>query len=156
MKANVFEKVEGKTLKIGIVQARFNTPVTDGLKNGAMKALAEAGVPEKNVKIYQVPGSFEIPVVCQRLARTKRFDGLIALGAVIKGDTAHFEYVSNGTTDGIMRVMLDERIPIAFGVIMTYDEPQAAVRSMNDERNKGYEAAMALVETLGVLRNIKK
>lgn len=155
MKTNVFDKIDGKKLKVAIVQARFNKPVTDGLKDGAIKALKKAGVSEKNIKIYEVPGSFEIPIICQNLARTKEFDGLIALGAVIKGDTAHFEYVSDGAAEGIMRVMLDEKTPIAFGVIMTYDEAQAAARSKDDERNKGYEAAMALIETIGVLKDVK-
>lgn len=155
MKTNTFEQIDGKELKIAIVQARFNRPVTDGLKTGALQALTEAGVIEENIEVFEVPGSFEMPYICQRVARTKRFDGIITLGAVIKGDTAHFEYVSKGTTDGIMRVMLDEKTPIAFGVIMTYDEAQAKARAKSGEGNKGYEAAMALLETIGVAKAIK-
>ncbi|KKR20142.1 MAG: 6,7-dimethyl-8-ribityllumazine synthase [Parcubacteria group bacterium GW2011_GWE2_39_37] len=156
MKTNVFKKLDGKKLKIAIVQARFNEVVTDGLKAGAVAALKEAGVLEKNIQILQVPGAFEIPLVCKKIALAKKFDGIIALGAIIKGDTAHFEYVAGGTTTGIMGVMLETVTPIAFGVLTTEDKKQAEVRSRNDQSNKGKEAASALIETIGVIKNIEK
>ena len=152
MKSNTFKKLNGKGLKIAIVQARFNRKITDALAQGAVKALMESGVAEKDVKIFQVPGAFEIPLVCQRLARPpaggKKYNGIIAIGAIIKGETAHFDYIAQAATDGIMRVMLDQNLPIAFGVIATYNLAQAKARARDNKNNKGYEAAMALIEIL--------
>lgn len=148
MKSNSFKKNSGKGLKIAIVQARFNEKITGGLLQGAVKALWESGVAEKDVAIYKVPGSFEIPLACQKIAKSKKFDGIVAIGAVIKGETAHFEYIAQPTVDGIMRVMLDERTPISMGVITTYNLKQAQARAKDNKSNKGYEAAMALLETL--------
>lgn len=125
MKSNTFKKLNGKGLKIAIVQARFNNEITDALAQGAVKALMESGVADKDIKIFQVPGAFEIPLACQRLARPpaggKKFDGVITIGAIIKGETAHDVYLANTATNGIMRVMLDYNFPIAFGVITTYN-----------------------------------
>ncbi|MBU4375582.1 6,7-dimethyl-8-ribityllumazine synthase [Patescibacteria group bacterium] len=152
MKSNTFKKLNGKGLKIAIVQARFNNEITDALAQGAVKALMESGVADKDIKIFQVPGAFEIPLACQRLARPpaggKKFDGVITIGAIIKGETAHDVYLANTATDGIMRVMLDYNFPIAFGVITTYNLTQAKARARDDKNNKGYEAAMALIEIL--------
>ncbi|KKQ62064.1 MAG: 6,7-dimethyl-8-ribityllumazine synthase [Parcubacteria group bacterium GW2011_GWE2_38_18] len=156
MKTNVFKKLDGKTLKVAIVQSRFNEMITDGLKESAVKALLEIGVVEKNIKVLQVPGAFEIPLICKKIALAKKFNGIIALGAIIKGDTAHFEYVAGGATDGIMQVMLETNMPIAFGVLTTQDKKQAEIRSGNDDSNKGREAALALIETIGIIKNIGK
>ncbi len=137
-------------MKIAIVQARFNSDITGALARGACKALKEAGVRDGDIKIFQAPGSFEIPLLCQRLANPpaggKKYDGIIAIGAVIKGETAHFNYIAKATADGIMRVMLNYNIPIAFGVITTYNMKQARARAGDNKNNKGYEAAMALLE----------
>jgi len=152
MDVNTFQKLDSKELKIAIVQARFNREVTDGLTGGAVKALKETGA--VNPEIFLVPGSFEIPLVCQRLAKTKKFDGIVAIGAVIKGKTAHFDYVAKAVCDGLVKVMLDQSIPIAFGVLVAYDFGQAKERAEDDESNKGYEAAMALVEELAILKKI--
>lgn len=148
IKNNTFKKLNGKNLKIAIVQARFNQKITDALAGGAVKALRRSGILDQDVKIAQVPGSFEIPLACQKLAKSKKFDGIITIGAVIKGETAHFDYISKAATDGIMRVMLDENIPISLGVITTYDLKQAKNRAKNNKDNKGYEAAMALLEII--------
>ncbi|MEA3464031.1 MAG: 6,7-dimethyl-8-ribityllumazine synthase [Patescibacteria group bacterium] len=151
MKTNTFKKLNGKGLKVAITQARFNPKITDALTKGAVKALKGAGVISKDIKIFQVPGSFEIPLICQKLARTKKFDGIITIGAVVKGETAHFDYIAKAAADGIMRVMLDQNIPVTFGIITTYNLQQAKVRAKNNKNNKGHEAALALVEM--ILRN---
>lgn len=141
-------------MKIAIVQSRFNREITDGLAAGAVKALKEAGADEP--PIFLVPGAFEIPLVCQKLAQTNRFNGIVAVGAVVKGETAHFEYVAKGVCDGLVKATLDNEFPIAFGVLMTYDFNQAKKRAENNENNKGYEAAMALVEELTILEKINE
>ncbi|MDP3043227.1 MAG: 6,7-dimethyl-8-ribityllumazine synthase [bacterium] len=146
MKTNTFNKLNGEGLKIAIAQARFNSDITGALARGAVKALKEAGVRDGDIKIFQAPGSFEIPLLCQKLVKTKKYNGIIAIGAVIKGETAHFDYIAKATTDGIMRVMLDYNVPIAFGVITAYNMKQAQARARNDKSNKGYEAGMALLE----------
>lgn len=152
MKTNIFQELNGQGLKIAIVQARFNRNVTDGLTNGAVKALKKAGVAD--IEIFLVPGSFEIPIFCQRIA--KKFDGIVTIGAVIKGETAHFDYVAKAAADGVARVTLDQDIPIAFGILITYDPEQAEARAKNDESNKGYEAALALIETITGLNKLNE
>ena len=152
MKSNNFKKLNAKGLKIAIIQARFNNEITDALAQGAVKALAETGVADKDIKIFQVPGAFEIPLVCRGLARPpvggKKYNGIITIGAIIKGETAHFDYIAQAATDGIMRVMLDQNLPIAFGVITAYNLAQAKARAQDNKNNKGYEAGMALIEVL--------
>ena len=150
MKVNTFEKLNGEGKRIAIVQARFNGKITDAMRDGAVKALLEVGVLNNNIEVFQVPGSVEIPIVCQRVAREKRFDGIITIGAIIKGETAHFDYVAQAVIEGFMRVSLDEGMPITLGVITTYNLEQAEARAQDDKNNKGYEAAMALVETLSI------
>jgi len=154
MKINIFKKLNGKGLKIAIVQARFNQKITEGLTNGAIKALKEVGVANNNIEIFQAPGSFEIPLTCQKLAKTRKFNGIVAIGAVIKGETAHFDYISKAATEGIVRVMLDQNIPIAFAVLTAYNLQQAEARAKKNKNNKGYEAALALVEMIMNLRKL--
>lgn len=152
MKSNKFAKIElsskAKNYKVAIVQARFNEDITDNLLKGALKALKKAGLSEKNIDVFKVPGSFEIPFQCLKLAKTKKYFGIISLGAIIKGETAHFEYVARAVTDGILKVMLEKEILISFGVITTLNLAQAKKRSGNNEKNKGFEAAMALLEMI--------
>lgn len=152
MKTNIFNNLSGRGLKIAIVQARFNQKITDGLLDGALSALEETGVDKKNIKIVKVPGSFEIPFACQKLARLKKFGGIITIGAIIKGETAHFDYIAKAATDGITRIMLDYKIPISFGIITTYTLSQTKKRSQNNKKNSGYGAAMALIETINNLK----
>lgn len=136
------KKIDGAKLKIGIVVSRFNDDITSNMLNGALETLRENKVKEKNIKIVQVPGSFEIPLACQRLAETKKYDALIALGCVIKGETDHYYYIADATTDGIMEVILDYNLPIGFGVVTTNNLKQAQARSRG-KHNKGREAAVA-------------
>lgn len=152
MKSNVFNNLNGKGLKIAIVQARFNQDITDNLLNGVLTALKKADVNNKNIKIIKVPGSFEIPFACQKIALKKKFDGIVAIGAIIKGETAHFNYIAKAATDGIMRTILDYKIPIAFGIITTYTLAQAKKRSRDNKENSGYGSTMALIETINNLK----
>lgn len=156
MKVNRFKKLSGQGLKIAIVRARFNESITGGLLAGAKKALLEAGVKAKDIFVFEAPGSVEIPLLCQRLARAKKYHGLVALGAVIKGETAHFEHVARLAADGILTVMLKANLPIAFGVLIAYNPKQAQTRAQNNSDNKGREAALALVEQLVGLKKIRQ
>jgi 6,7-dimethyl-8-ribityllumazine synthase len=146
MKTNKFSKLDGSKLKIAIVQARFNSQITDSLVRGAMRGLRQAGVSTGKINLFKTPGAFEIPLVCQKLARTRKYHGIITIGAVIKGETAHFDYISQAAISSVMQVMLQENLPIALGIITTYNAGQAKARSRDNQSNKGYEAALALVE----------
>lgn len=146
MENNIFTAMDGRGLRVAVVQARFNRQITDGLANGAMEALEQCKVTA--AEKFLVPGAFEIPLMCQKLAQTKKFDGIIALGAVVRGETPHFDYVSKAVTDGILRAMLDSGVPIAFGVLTVNNLAQAAARAKAGEGNKGGETALALVETI--------
>lgn len=129
-------------LNIAIIMSRFNQEITSALCAGAERALQELG--GKAVQVIEVPGALEIPFVVQALS--KKMDAIVCLGAVIKGETAHFEYVCEGFTYGIMQVSLQSRIPVANGVLTTYNHDQALARAGNDNNNKGYEAARVAVE----------
>jgi 6,7-dimethyl-8-ribityllumazine synthase len=141
--------------RIAMVVSRFNEDVTNGLRKGALEYLGEQGVAVKEDHIFSAPGAFEIPLLAKALAQTGRFDGVVCLGCVIKGDTAHFEFISLGATHGLMTATLETGIPITFGVLTTYTEEQAVVRSRENAHNKGREAAAACVESLQCLVAIK-
>ena len=142
-------------MKFAIVVSRFNETVTQGLLGGAKSYLREKEIRFADEDIFYAPGAFEIPLIAQRLAKTKRYDGVICLGCVIKGDTMHFEFISLGATLGIIQGMLNTNIPIAFGVLTTQTEEQAFERSQDNHENKGREAAAACVEAACVLRKIE-
>ena len=133
---------------MAIVQARFNNAITDKLADGARQALEQAGVKSKNISLFKIPGAFEIPLVCQKISQTKVYHCIITIGAVIKGETAHFEYISHAAINGIMSVMLKTGLPISLGIITAYSLAQARARCRADKTNKGYEAAMALLEMI--------
>jgi 6,7-dimethyl-8-ribityllumazine synthase len=141
--------------RLALVVSRFNTEVTGGLRDGARAWLAEHGISLREEDLFDSPGAFELPLIAQTLARTGRYDGVICLGCVIKGDTAHFEFISLGAATGLMQASLATGVPIAFGVLTTYTEAQAVARSRDDAHNKGREAAAACVESLAVLQSIK-
>ena len=136
------KKIDGSKLKIGIVVSKFNDNITKPMFDGSLETLKENKVKVENIKTVWVPGSFEIPLACQRLAETKKFDALVAIGCVIKGETDHFYYICNEVSRGTMDVMLKFDIPIGFGVLTTQNLKQARVRSRGKE-NKGREAAEA-------------
>ena len=140
--------------RLAIVLSRFNPEVTSGLLNGALAYLAENGIAAP--AIYRAPGAFEIPLIAKTLAKATRYDGVICLGCVIKGDTAHFEFISLGATMGLMTAALETGVPLTFGILTTYTDEQAIVRSRDDAHNKGREAAAACVEALETLTAIRQ
>lgn len=157
MRHNIFsEKLNAKGLRFAIVVARFNREITDGLLQGAIKALTDHGALQKSIQTFWVPGSFEIPLAAQTVARTKRYDAVICLGAVIRGETPHFEYVCAAAQQGVLRVSLDEKMPITFGVITTNNLKQAQSRSGDNDGNSGRAAALSALEMLKTLKEIKQ
>ena len=133
-------------LRFGIVVSRFNDFITRNLLTGALKGFKESGVNETDLKILKVPGAFEIPQAAKKLCSTERFDAIVCLGAVIRGDTPHFDYICAETSRGIGQVGLDFNIPVLFGVLTTDNLEQAVERSSAGSSNKGREAALAAVE----------
>jgi len=136
--------INGEKLKIGIIVSKFNSDITEPMLLGALKILEKNKVKKENIKIVRVPGAFEIPLACQKLALSKKYDALIALGCVIKGETDHYYFISNETSRGIMDVMLKYNIPIGLGVITVNNLKQALARS-GKKNNKGAEAAEAAI-----------
>ncbi|WP_319517905.1 6,7-dimethyl-8-ribityllumazine synthase [uncultured Martelella sp.] len=137
--------------RIAIVISRFNEKVTSGLLKGAQAELSERGAPVADADIFEVPGAFETPLVAKKLALSGKFDGVVCLGAVIKGETAHFEYISEAAAHGLMQVSLETGVPASFGILTTYTAEQAFARCADDSHNKGREAAAACVEALAAL-----
>ncbi len=136
--------------RLALVVSRFNETVTQGLRDGALEWLAEHAISVQDADVIAAPGAYELPLIAQALARTGRYRGVICLGCVVKGDTAHFEFISLGATIGLMQVQLETGVPVAFGVLTTYTDAQAAARSSPDLHNKGREAAAACVETIAI------
>lgn len=143
-------------LKFAVVVSRFNQEVTGGLLKGTQTYLSEKGITLPESDIFYAPGSFEIPLLAQKLAKTGRYSGVICLGCVIKGDTAHFEFISLGATLGIVQSMLTTEVPITFGILTTYTEEQALLRSRDNAENKGREAAAACFEASETIRRIER
>ena len=153
-KGIAFPKLAGKNLKIGIVVARWNAHITENLRYGCEVALEGAGVSKKNVFVQEVSGSFELPVAVQNLLKTKKVDAVVAIGCLIKGETAHFEYLSDATINGLMRVSLDTGKPVVAGVLTCLNEKQAVARSTGDN-NHGYGWGMTALE-IAILTKKKK
>ena len=144
-----------RDLRIAFVAARFNEFVVDPLIRGALDALKRHGANDKQVEIVRVPGAFEIPIVLRRLALSRRYDALIALGAVIRGDTPHFDYVAGECAAGVGRVALESGVPIAFGVLTTDTVEQAMDRAGGKSGNKGADAALTAIEMVNLLRRLE-
>ena len=142
----------GDGLRIGVALARFNQAVTDLLLAGALEALARHGVADDAVDVATVPGAFELPLCAQRLAMTGRYDALVCLGAVVRGETPHFEYVAAEAAHGIAEVARRHDVPIAFGVLTADTIEQALARAGGERGNKGYEAAVTALEMVQVLK----
>jgi 6,7-dimethyl-8-ribityllumazine synthase len=141
-------------MKFAIVVSKFNEEITDGLLFGAIKYLKEKNIDCGKNDIYLAPGAFELPLIAKRLAKKKKYSGVICLGCVIKGDTMHFEFISLASTVGILQSSLDTEKPITFGVLTTLTEEQALKRSRKNAENKGIEAAAACYETAVLLKKI--
>ena len=143
---------DGTGITVAIVVATFNAEVTGGLLTGALKYLHDVGADVG--RVVEVPGAFEIPLMAQALARTGSFDAIIALGAVVEGDTDHYEHVAHRASEGLMRVSLDEGLPVTFGILTTRSAEAAIVRSAAGEDNKGAEAAAAALGAVRALRSV--
>jgi len=145
----------GTGCRFAIIVSRFNEEITEGLLTGARQALAEAAVREDDVIVFRVPGAFEIPVTALRAAKTGRFDAIICIGCLIKGDTMHFEYIASAACNGIAEAAALTGIPMALGVLTTLTEEQAAERAAPGPGNKGREAALAAVEMATLFRHLQ-
>lgn len=143
-------------MRLAIVVSRFNAGITTGLLQGALEYLREKQAEPPTEDIFHAPGAFEIPLIARRLARTGRYVGIICLGCVIKGDTAHFEFISLGATTGLMGAMLETDTPISFGILTAYTDEQAELRSRGGPQNKGREAAAACLEMVQLLKRIRE
>ncbi len=147
--------LSAKGLKFGIIAARFNDFITARLLDGAVDGLVRHGVAEADIEIIRVPGAFEIPLVAQRLAKAKKYDAVICLGAVIRGATPHFEYVSAEVSKGVAAVSMDAGIPVIFGVLTTDTIEQAIERAGTKGGNKGWDAALSAVEMANLLKQLQ-
>jgi len=147
-------KIVAKGMKFGIVASRFNDFISGRLIEGAIDTLMRAGADEKDILIYKVPGAFELPLTAKKLAKTARFDAIICLGAVIRGATPHFEYISAEVSKGIASVGLEAEIPVVFGVLTTDTIEQAIERAGTKSGNKGADAAMSAIEMVDLFKRI--
>jgi 6,7-dimethyl-8-ribityllumazine synthase len=147
--------LNGAGIRLGIVAARFNETVVRTLVNGAIDVARRAGVADDAVELAWVPGAFEIPVVAAALATSGRVDAVLCIGAVIRGDTPHFDYVAGQAAAGVAKVGLDTGVPMIFGVLTTDTAEQAEARAGGKAGNKGADAALAAIETVNVLRSLK-
>jgi 6,7-dimethyl-8-ribityllumazine synthase len=144
----------GKGLKFGVVVSRFNEFFSKKLLEGAQDALLRHGVVEDDIEIAWTPGSFEIPIIAQKMAQTKKYDAVICLGAVIRGSTPHFDHIAAEVTKGIAKVNLDTGVPVIYGVITTDNLEQAVERSGSKVGNKGFNAAVSAIEMANLVKSI--
>jgi len=147
--------LDASGLRVAVIAARFNKEVTDGLLQGALQALAEHGVRDEDVVSFRVPGAWELPQAATQAVEAGRFDAVVTLGCVIRGDTPHFDYVCQETSRGLGVVARSSQIPVVFGVLTTDTLEQAKARAGSGVENKGYESAMAAIEMVSVIREIR-
>lgn len=153
--------IQTEKINIGIIISRFNQSVTENLLKGAVKAFENKGLGESSIEIFYVPGAFEIPTVMKKLCRQnfdkKRIDGILTIGCVIKGETAHFEHICESVSHSINKISYDYEMPTGFCVLTCYNPQQAYERSIippNAENNKGYESGLALLEMISLMNKI--
>lgn len=152
----VFEgKFDGRGLRVGIVVSRFNNLITGQLLDGALDRLRRSNVPEETTDICWVPGAFEVPKAVKKMTSSGRYDGVLALAAVIRGATPHFDYIATEITKGLAQINLQADIPVAFGVLTTDTIDQAIERAGSKQGNKGAAAAEALIEMVTLLQDMK-
>ena len=145
-------KLQAKGLKIGIVVSRFNSFLSERLLEGALEALQKTGAQEADLAIYKVPGSFEVPLIAKKLAKAKAVDGILCIGALIRGDTPHFDYLSAEVTKGLAQIAMDDGVPVSFGILTVDSVEQGIERAGTKAGNKGYDAAFSLIETLNMIK----
>lgn len=144
-------KKDGSKIKVGIVAARFNEFIVSKLIEGARDALLRHDVPEENIDLCWVPGSFEIPVAAQKMAESKKYDAVICLGAVIRGSTSHYDYVCAEVSKGVAQVSLNQKLPVMFGILTTDTIQQAIERAGTKAGNKGYDCALGAIEMINMM-----
>jgi 6,7-dimethyl-8-ribityllumazine synthase len=147
-------KVIGENINIGIVASRFNEFIVKRLFEGAIDGLVRHGVPEDNITAAWVPGAFEIPLVAEKMAQSGNYDAVICVGAVIRGETSHYECVCNEVSKGIAYATFESKIPVIFGVLTTENIAQAVERAGSKSGNKGYDAALSAIEMVNLMRQI--
>jgi 6,7-dimethyl-8-ribityllumazine synthase len=143
-------------LKFAVLCARFNGFITDRLLAGALDALKRSGAAEADIEVVKVPGAWELPLAAKTVAAAKKYDAIIALGAVIRGDTPHFDHVAGQASSGLAAVQLETGIPVAFGVLTTLNVEQAIDRAGGKSGNKGYDAAITAIEMADLVRRLRK
>ena len=152
------KKIEGKVvaegIKVGIVAARFNEFIVSKLVSGAEDGLIRHDVNEENIDTVWVPGAFEIPVIAKKVAKTGKYDAIICLGTVIRGETSHYDYVCAEVSKGIAQVSLEAEMPVMFGILTTDTIEQAVVRAGTKAGNKGYDCALGAIEMINLMKNI--
>ncbi len=147
-------QLDAKGKKFGIVLSRFNSFITERLLEGAQDAIIRHGGDEKQITVVRVPGSFEIPLTLKKMAEGGQYDALIALSAIIRGDTPHFDYVANEASKGVAQMSWDSGVPIAFGIITTNTIEQAVERAGTKAGNKGFDAAVTAIEMANLLSQL--
>ncbi len=145
--------LQAKGLKIGIVVSRFNQFISERLLEGALDALRKLGAADTDISVFKVPGSFEVPLVVKKVAKAGKVDGILCLGALIRGDTPHFDFLGAEITKGLAQIALDEGLPVAFGILTVDTIEQGIERAGTKAGNKGYDTALSLVETLNLLKD---
>ena len=149
-------KLVSKEIRIGIVAARFNEFITSKLLSGAVDGLLRHDVQEKDIHVAWVPGAFEIPLIASKMAKSGKYDGVICLGAVMRGATSHYDYVCNEVSKGIAAVSLESGVPVMFGILTTENIEQAIERAGTKSGNKGYDCALGVIEMVNLIREIEK
>jgi len=147
-------KLDATGLKVAVVASRFNDFITGKLIEGALDCLVRHGAEETGISVYRVPGSFELPLAAQKIARSGEVDAIVCLGALIRGQTPHFDYIASEVTKGIAQISLESGLPVTFGVIMADSLEQAIDRAGAKTGNKGFEAAASAIEMANLLREI--
>jgi 6,7-dimethyl-8-ribityllumazine synthase len=147
--------LNAKGLKFGIIASRFNDFITARLLDGAMDGLLRHGASDGDIEVVRVPGAFEVPLIAQRMARSKKYDAIICLGAVIRGATPHFEYVSSEVSKGVASVSMEAGIPVIFGVLTTDTIEQAIERAGTKSGNKGWDSAISAVEMANLMKQLQ-
>lgn len=140
--------------KVAIINSRFNSFICDRLQDGALDALKRHGIADDQVAVFKVPGAFEIPLLAKKLADSKEYDGIVCLGAVIRGDTPHFDYVAAEVSKGIASASMESGVPIAFGILTTNTIEQAIERAGSKAGNKGWDATVTLLEMIDLLSQV--
>ena len=149
-------KMVAKGVRIGIVVARFNEFITSKLLGGAMDGLIRHDIDEDNIDVAWVPGAFEIPLIAKKMAKSGKYDAVIALGAVIRGSTSHYDYVCNEVSKGVAAASLESGVPVMFGVVTTENIEQAIERAGSKAGNKGYDCALGALEMVNLIREIEE